>query len=57
MSSSEVRDGLSIIAATRGRGRIDTSSPTGIMQVSGRLRVPGMPGVVAANDISFRDQR
>lgn len=57
MSSSEVRDGLSIIAATRGRGQIDTSSPTGILQINGRLRVPRMPGVVAVNGISLSDQR
>lgn len=56
MGSGEVRDGLSIIAATRGRG-IDTSSPTGIIQIDGRLRVPRMPGVVAVNGISFRDRR
>lgn len=56
MSSSEVRDGLAIMAATRGRG-VDTSSPTGLMSVSGQLRVPRMPGAVSVNGLSFSDRR
>lgn len=56
MSSGEVRDGLAIMAATRGRG-VDTSSPTGLMSVNGRLRVPRMPGAVSVNGLSFSDRR
>lgn len=57
MSSGEVRDGLSIFAATRGQGQADTTSPTGIIQIAGRLRVPRMPGVIDVNGISFSDRR
>ena len=57
MSGSQIRDGLSITAATRGRGGADTASPGGLMDLHNRLRVPRMRGVVGVNGISFSDQR
>jgi len=57
MTSGDVRDGMSISAATLGRGGVDTTSPGRLMNVHPRLRVPSLRGVQGVNNISLSDQR